>query len=160
MVESADYAPCRSVQAPQAIADAICAPDPDGDPAAVWPRVSGPVRAALGHLLANYRSQVSLNDLAALTRRTPFQLIRGFRKELGVTPHAMLIRIRILRAKVLLERGEPIAGVAVDLGFVDQTHFGRHFKRIHKETPGRFRSAMRARRPVPAAFAEAALQVA
>ncbi len=162
MVESAGYAPCRPVQAPHGIADAICAPDLDGDLAA-WPCVSGPVRAALGHLLANYRTQVSLNDLAALTRRTPFQLIRGFRKELGVTPHAMLIRIRILRAKVLLERGEPIAGVAVDLGFVDQTHFGRHFKRIHKETPGRFRNAMRARRPVPVApavFAEPALLVA
>jgi transcriptional regulator GlxA family with amidase domain len=163
MLQSAGYAPCRPVQAPRFVADAICAPDPDGDPAALWPRMSAPVRAALDHLLANYRTQVSLNDLGALTRRTPFQLIRAFRKELGVTPHAMLIRIRILRAKVLLARGEPIAGVAVDLGFVDQTHFGRHFKRIHKETPGRFLSAMRARRSLsvePPAFAEPALRVA
>ncbi|MGQ0675956.1 MAG: helix-turn-helix domain-containing protein [Rhodospirillales bacterium] len=126
-------------------------------------RLSEAVRAALCHLLANYRSSVSLGELAALTQRTPFQLIRAFRKELGVTPHAMLIRIRILRAKALLELGEPIAGVAADLGFVDQTHFGRHFKRIENETPGRFRSAIRARRPretPAAALGEAARRVA
>lgn len=137
---------------------AISAPDGAANAAfpAGLPLLSPAVRAALDHLLDNFRSQVSLNDLAALTRRTPFQLIRAFRRELGVTPHAMLIRIRILRAKALLERGEPIAGVAVDLGFVDQTHFGRHFKRIHKETPGRFQSAMRARLAQPEAARPAA----
>ncbi len=128
----------------------------DARPASIAPPLSAPVQAALDHLHANFRSQVSLNDLAALTSRTPFQLIRAFRKELSVTPHAMLIRIRILRAKALLERGEPIAGVAVDLGFVDQTHFGRHFKRIHNETPGRFQSAIRARQPQPEAERPAA----
>jgi transcriptional regulator GlxA family with amidase domain len=107
--------------------------------AAAERRLSEPVRTALGHFMANYNASVTLSDLAALTQRTPFQLIRAFRRELGITPHAMLIRIRIQHAKALLARGEPIAGVAVDVGFVDQTHFGRHFKRVQNETPGRFR---------------------
>lgn len=149
MLDGAGYAPGRVEESPRGIAPRIHVSGLDLGVAAAWPGLSAPVRDALEHLLANYRSQVSLNDLAALTQRTPFQLIRSFRKELGVTPHAMLIRIRILRAKALLELGEPIAGVAVDLGFVDQTHFGRHFKRIHNETPGRFQSAIRARRPQP-----------
>lgn len=149
MLDGVGFAPCLAERHPRGIAAAVLVSDLDLRVAAAWPLLSAPVREALEHLLANYRNQVSLNDLAALTRRTPFQLIRAFRKELGVTPHAMLIRIRILCAKALLEQGEPIAGVAVDLGFVDQTHFGRHFKRIHNETPGRFQSAIRARLPQP-----------
>ena len=106
--------------------------------------LSPPVRRALTHIAANYATPVTLGDLAALTGRTPFQLIRAFRKELGVTPHAMLIRLRVRRAAELLAAGVPIAGVAADLGFVDQTHFSRHFKRILRQTPGRFRNAVRA----------------
>lgn len=109
--------------------------------------LSPSVRQALSHLARHFAAPITLGELAALTRRTPFQLIRAFRKELGVTPHAMLIRIRIERAAELLAAGVPIAGVAADLGFVDQTHFGRHFKRIHRRTPGRFRNAIRASLP-------------
>jgi transcriptional regulator GlxA family with amidase domain len=122
-------------------ADAL---DLDARLAQVWPRFTPPVRDSLQHLLANYRAPVTLDQLSAVAGRTAFQLIRLFRRELGITPHAMLIRIRIQRAKALLARGEPIAGVAADVGFVDQTHFGRHFKRILNETPARFRSAARA----------------
>ena len=103
--------------------------------------LSGPVRRALDHMFDNFADRVSLADLSTLTQRTPFQIIRAFRRELGVTPHAMLIRIRIERATAMLARGEPIAAIAADVGFVDQTHFSRHFKRIHRQTPGRFRSA-------------------
>lgn len=109
--------------------------------------LSPPVRRALAHIAANCALSITLGELAVLTGRTPFQLIRAFRKELGITPHAMLIRIRIRRAAELLAAGVSIAGVAADLGFVDQTHFGRHFKRIHRQTPGRFRNAVRSLHP-------------
>jgi transcriptional regulator GlxA family with amidase domain len=113
------------------------------DPATVR-GLSGPVRRALEHMLANFAGRVSLADLSTLTQRTPFQIIRSFRRELGVTPHALLIRIRIQRATEMLSLGEPIAAIAADVGFVDQTHLSRHFKRIHSQTPGRFRSAFHA----------------
>jgi len=134
--------PAHSAEAPRRSDAAAAVSRLDGKPSETWPRLTPPVRLSLEHLLANYSAPITLTDLAAITGRTAFQLIRAFRKELGVTPHAMLIRIRIRHAKSLLARGEPIAGVAVDLGFVDQTHFGRHFKRIQNETPGRFRSAI------------------
>jgi transcriptional regulator GlxA family with amidase domain len=112
--------------------------------------MSMPVRRALGHLLRHYAAPVTVGDLAALSGRSCFQLIRAFRTELGITPHAMLIRIRVARATTMLEAGEPIAGVAVDVGFVDQTHFTRHFKRLHGDTPGRFLRARRSPPPRPA----------
>jgi transcriptional regulator GlxA family with amidase domain len=100
--------------------------------------LSETLRKSLQHLRENFAGQVRLNDLAALTGRTPFQIIRAFRKELGITPHALLIRIRVERGTALLAQGEPIAGVATEVGFVDQAHFTRHFKRMHATTPRRF----------------------
>jgi transcriptional regulator GlxA family with amidase domain len=100
--------------------------------------LSETLRKSLQHLHDNFAARVRLNDLAALTGRTPFQIIRAFRKELGITPHALLIRIRVERGTALLAQGEPIAGVAAEVGFVDQAHFTRHFKRMHATTPRRF----------------------
>lgn len=102
------------------------------------PGLSETLRKSLQHLRENFAGPVRLNDLAALTGRTPFQIIRAFRKELGTTPHALLIRIRVERGTALLAQGEPIAGVATEVGFVDQAHFTRHFKRMHATTPRRF----------------------
>lgn len=120
-----------------------------GEPMQGWSR---PVLEAVAHLLCHYQTPVLLDDLARITGRTTFQLIRAFRRELGTTPHALLVRIRVHHATELLEQGEPIAGAAADVGFVDQTHFGRHFKRIHHVTPRRYMAAQaRAAAAIPAA---------
>lgn len=84
-------------------------------------------------------SKISLKEIEILVNCSVFRVIRAFRKELGLTPHAFIIRQRIYRSLELLELGEPAAGIAVDLGFVDQSHFSRHFKRILGETPNRYR---------------------
>ncbi|MFC7398209.1 helix-turn-helix domain-containing protein [Chelatococcus sp. GCM10030263] len=100
--------------------------------------LSSPVRSALRHMAQNYAEPITLKDLAGLTKLSPYQIIRAFRRELGITPHAWLIRHRVTLGTRLLKRGESIATVAFEVGFVDQTHFTRHFKRLHGETPARF----------------------
>ena len=92
-------------------------------------------------MTTNYAGAVTLDDLARLTNRSSFQMIRAFRRELGITPHSWLIHLRLRVGASLLERGESIASVACDVGFADQTHFTRHFKRLHGKTPNRFRKA-------------------
>ena len=57
---------------------------------------------------------------------------------MGLTPHAYLNHIRVLRARDLLRQGCPIAQAAVNVGFVDQSHLHRHFKRIVGVTPGQY----------------------
>lgn len=100
--------------------------------------LSEPVRKAVRCVIAHHDRPLPLADLAAFAARTPFQLIRAFRRELGITPHALLIRVRVWRGTWRLLQGEPIASIATGVGFVDQTHFTRHFKRVHGRTPGRF----------------------
>lgn len=105
--------------------------------------LSRPVRSAIRHMSQNYADPITLDDLSSLTKLSSYQIIRAFRRELGITPHAWLIRHRVRLGTTLLERGESIATVAFEVGFVDQTHFTRHFKRHHGETPARFRTTAR-----------------
>jgi AraC-like DNA-binding protein len=43
-----------------------------------------------------------------------------------------------MEARRLLRRGEPIAEVAADVGFVDQSHLTRQFQRVMGTTPARY----------------------
>jgi AraC-like DNA-binding protein len=81
----------------------------------------------------------SLQGLGAAVGLSPFALLRAFRAELGLPPHAYLNQLRVRRAKVLLDLGEPPADVAQQVGFADQAHLGRHFKRVYGVPPGAYR---------------------
>lgn len=55
---------------------------------------------------------------------------------MGVTPHQYILQRRIEKAKYLLQQGKlSIAEVAATVGFCDQSHFTRYFKRIVGVTP-------------------------
>ncbi len=64
--------------------------------------------------------------------------LRVFCKQVGLPPHAYLVQTRVARAKVLLSMRLPIAQVAADTGFTDQSHLNRHFKRIVGVTPRQY----------------------
>ncbi|WP_035351758.1 AraC family transcriptional regulator [Edaphobacter aggregans] len=99
------------------------------------------VRRVREYLDANTRRNVALEDLSALSGLSPYHLIRVFRQELGLSPHAYFEQVRIHRARRLLKEGLAIVDVAVDLGFTDQSHLNRHFKKLTGVTPGAYRSA-------------------
>ncbi|WP_338827183.1 AraC family transcriptional regulator [Bradyrhizobium sp. 27S5] len=61
---------------------------------------------------------------------------RMVRRELGVSPHAFRMLSRLNLARQLLRAGEPIAEVAADAGFSDQSHLTRLFRRTFGTTPG------------------------
>jgi AraC-like DNA-binding protein len=72
----------------------------------------------------------SLAELAAMTGLSQFALLRAFRRETGMPPHAYLNQLRVRRARLLLDRGLAPADVAAQTGFADQAHLTRHFKRV------------------------------
>ena len=81
----------------------------------------------------------TLEELASAVGMSPFALLRAFRAELGLPPHAYLNQLRVRRAKRLLDAGRPPADVAALVGFADQAHLSRHFKRIYGVPPGAYR---------------------
>ena len=86
-------------------------------------------------------SSVSLEELAALSGVSRFQLLRGFARELGITPHAYLVQRRVCLARQLLVAGQTPAQAAVQAGFADQSHLTRAFAHYLGITPARYRAA-------------------
>ena len=95
------------------------------------------------YLLEKFAESVSLDELVALSGLSRFHLVRIFAKYVGMTPHAFQIKVRINAARELLKAGVSPVNVSTDIGFSDQSHFTRHFKRAWGTTPSRYANAMR-----------------
>ena len=103
---------------------------------------SPPVMNAVRRLDAAPEVPTSLAELAALAGVSRFQLLRGFAREIGTTPHAYLVQHRVRLARRLLAAGRSPADAALRAGFADQSHMTRAFVRQFGITPGRYRAAI------------------
>ncbi len=87
-------------------------------------------------------AEIGADELAAVAgAANRFELARAFRAAYGASPHAYLVRIRLIEARRLLAEGESPAMVAAACGFADQSHLGRWFRRAFAITPGAYRAA-------------------
>jgi AraC-like DNA-binding protein len=83
-------------------------------------------------------------DLEALARDvglSRFQALRAFKRAFGLPPHAYRLRKKVAVARRSLRNGARVADVAASCGFVDESHFGRHFKRHFGVTPAAYARA-------------------
>jgi AraC-like DNA-binding protein len=99
----------------------------------------GAVKRVREYINEHYSENISLERLARIASLSPFHLVRIFRRETGLPPHAYLNQIRINLAKILLSKGKDIADVAFEVGFSDQSHLHKHFRHIVGITPGQYR---------------------
>ncbi|MGG6263434.1 helix-turn-helix domain-containing protein [Leptolyngbya sp. AN03gr2] len=80
--------------------------------------------------------ELSLADLGAVVQMSPFHFAHLFKESTGLAPHQFVIRCRVERAKeLLLQSSLSIADIAAEVGFANQSHLTRHFKRIVGLTP-------------------------
>ncbi|MEM9551649.1 MAG: AraC family transcriptional regulator [Pseudomonadota bacterium] len=86
---------------------------------------------------------MSVGDLAALAGLHPAYFSRLFTARLGLPPHAYRIDRKVQQARWRISSGEPLAEVASDLGFTDQSHLNRHFKRRFGLAPGAYARQVR-----------------
>ena len=96
-----------------------------------------------------FRSNLSVSGIAEALNIHPVHLSRTFRKVYGRTISEAILHYRIEYAcRLLASEDEPLAVIAYNAGFSDQSHFTREFKRTIGMTPGKFRRSARAR-PLP-----------
>ncbi|GAB4015209.1 AraC family transcriptional regulator [Spirosoma migulaei] len=82
---------------------------------------------------------MSIDQMARQAGLSRFHFIRRFSQLTGLPPMAYTIQKRIELAKTLLRQQMPIAQVALETGFFDQSHFTHSFKRLTGTTPGDLR---------------------
>lgn len=114
-------------------------------------RVSQPLPAeglprfasVIDFLHANLDVRVSLAALAAVADLSPYHFLRSFQTCYHVSPHQMLMALRLAEAKRLLATGMAAAEVASTVGLADQAHLTRAFSRRYGVTPARYQRQVR-----------------
>ena len=98
------------------------------------------LRKTVDYIEQNCGRTIRLDELAQLTGLSQSYFCSAFRESTGMPPQQWQMKARVERAKNLLKQGDtPLASVAVGLGFADQAHLTRVFRKIVGTTPGAWR---------------------
>jgi AraC family transcriptional regulator len=97
------------------------------------------LQMALDFIQSHLSETVSLEEISTELEMSSYYFCRLFKISTGISPYQYLIQCRIERAKDLLLQGQMrTAQVAVEVGFSDQSHLIRHFKKVVGVTPKQF----------------------
>ncbi len=90
-----------------------------------------------------HERRLSLDELAEVAGVHPVHLARAFRANYDASPGEYLRQLRVdWAAKELRSTGRPLADIAMDAGFADQSHFTRVFRAAYGAPPGAWRKAL------------------
>lgn len=75
--------------------------------------------------------KISLGALSSLAGLSPNHFARAFQQSVGLPPHRYMLRRRLEHVeKMLRETQLPLSEIALAVGFSDQSHLARHFRRL------------------------------
>ena len=102
------------------------------------------LQAAIDLARQRFAEPVRVDELAQAAGMSLPQLDRALRRTLGLSPKQLLMRARLDEAmRRLDDTALPIATIASECGYYDQSSFTRQFRRAVGMTPGVYRSAAR-----------------
>ncbi|QXJ22999.1 AraC family transcriptional regulator [Actinomadura graeca] len=121
--------------------------------AVTGPRPAGGARPEAGRIARTVATRLAdelaapptLAEMAADLELSRYQLLRAFRGAMGMPPYAWLAQHRVTRARALLDIGHRPAEAATLVGFADQAHLTRWFRRVLGVTPGAYRNSVQDR---------------
>lgn len=94
----------------------------------------------LTYLNDKLSEKLSIEELSEFMHVHPNYFIRLFKKKMGITPLQYMNRVRIERAKSLLENTIlPISDIMLQIGFHDLSAFSKFFKHYSGYSPKSFR---------------------
>jgi len=99
------------------------------------------IRRVIEYIEANLTCDLTLVELADVAHRSRYHFARMFRVSTGFSPHQFVIRRRVERARMLVtSTALPLHEIAAVVGFADQSHLTRQFRRLFGTTPTAMRS--------------------
>jgi AraC family transcriptional regulator len=130
-----------TVLAVQLLRQVLAPRQPARGPNGALPREK--LRAVVAYIEEHLDADLTLAQLAAIAHRGAYHFARQFKAATGMPPHQYVIARRVAWAQQLLhpDRDLALAEIAARVGFVDQSHFTHHFKRVVGVTPRQFRLA-------------------
>ena len=94
---------------------------------------------AMEYIRKNYKGNVTLSTLADYLNMNPSYLSRFLKKETGSNFVDILARIRMEKAKKLLDEGVRVVEVGEQVGYSDYTYFYQVFKRFEGISPSEYK---------------------
>lgn len=99
-------------------------------------------RKVLEYMNEHLAENVSIDQVAKISRMSPSHFIRAFTVTFGVPPHRYLINLRLQKAESLLVQSKlPIADIAFQTGFSSQSHLTNAMMRYKQMTPAKIRTS-------------------
>jgi AraC family transcriptional regulator len=100
------------------------------------------------YIHAHLEEKITVSDLAAHVDMSPSYFSRMFKDTVGTTPYQYVVHERVREAQILLETTDAsLANIALQVGFANQSHLTRQFRKVMHITPGAYRNAVQAARP-------------
>ncbi|QXQ05354.1 AraC family transcriptional regulator [Sphingosinicellaceae bacterium] len=102
------------------------------------------LRLAKDLMASRLDGEIRLSEIATACGLSVKHFARAFQRSTAAPPHRWLMQRRIERAQsLLLSTSDPIAAIALECGFTDQSHFTTVFRRIVGVPPGAWRHIKR-----------------
>lgn len=89
-------------------------------------------------IIGNPAMEISVATMSEQVHISSYHMIRKFAAENGLTPHQFQLQCRVRKAQELLKQGYKVVDVAHMVGFCDQSHLDRVFKKQVGISPARF----------------------
>lgn len=80
------------------------------------------------YIKSNFQRDITVAELAGVAGLSSAHFSRAFQAHFNMPPHVLLNAVRIEHARNLIRLGMPLADVAGECGFADQSHLTRRFK--------------------------------
>jgi AraC family transcriptional regulator len=92
---------------------------------------------------SNLHRTIHIRDLSAIARRSPAHFSRQFKLAVGKSPHAYVVRRRLEKAcHLMITTATSLSEIALRVGFSDQAHLCRLFRRAFGQSPANWRRGL------------------
>jgi AraC-like DNA-binding protein len=98
------------------------------------------IARAVDLIHSNFQDDLTLDDLAAAAAMSRYHFLRCFKAQVGATPYAYLLQVRLRTAATWLRSSSrSITDIALACGFTSASRFSEAFRRQYQATPSIYR---------------------
>ncbi|WP_371379848.1 response regulator [Sporomusa aerivorans] len=110
------------------------------------------INKACAYITENFHKSISLEEVAQTVHLSPYYFSRIFKAEKGFNFVDFLTKVRIDKAKIMLQNPElTVVRVAAEAGYQDASYFCRVFRQEVGVTPNQYRTQSKKKSEQPAA---------